>query len=334
MSRSKIRLGIAGMGYVGRVHYEAAKKLAGVEVAAVTSRAVERTRAQFPELNVSPSLDDMFQRHALDAVVVCVPTFLHESVVVQAVGYGLHVMCEKPMALNAASAARMLEAAQKANVVFMVAQLLRFWPQYQKAKQMTGEGALGRLLSAAAYRLAKPPEWSDWFRDPAKSGGCLLDLQIHDMDFLFWLLGRPKVLQTFALKSHGAREHINTILTFADDQIATIEASYLMPSSWPFSCGLRLVGADSAFEYRFVSQDDIAGRAQSTESAFVFPNHGPQTALAVPHEDMFVAQLQHFIDCIHDPAEKMVSPPEQSYEVMKLMDASYSSAVCGQPVSL
>jgi predicted dehydrogenase len=322
------------MGYVGRVHYEAAQKVPEIEVAAVTSRDVERTRSLFPEISVASSFDDLFRNYQLDAVLVCVPTFLHETVVVDATRWGLHVMCEKPMALNTASAGRMLQAAQQAKVIFMVAQLLRFWPQYKSAKTIAGEGKLGRLHSIAAYRLAKPPEWSAWFRDPAKSGGCLLDLQIHDMDFLFWMLGRPRSLQTFALKSDsGARDHINTVLTFADDQIATIESSYLMPSSWPFSCGLRVVGSEAAFEYRFVSQDDIAGRDESAESAFIFPNRGARSTFDVQHQDMFVAQLQHFIDCIRDPGKEMISPPEQSYEVMKLMDASGLSAATGKPVS-
>jgi predicted dehydrogenase len=328
-------LGVAGMGYVGRVHYEAAQKVAGIEIAAVASRDVERTRRSFPETNVASSFDDLFRNYALDAVLICVPTFLHETFVTNATRCGLHVMCEKPMALNAASAARMVEAARTAQVVFMVAQLLRFWPQYARAKTMVADGKLGRLHSVSAYRLAKPPRWSEWFRDAAKSGGCLLDLQIHDIDFLFWMLGRPKTLQTFALKSEcGSREHIHTVLTFAEDQIATIECSYLMPSSWPFACGLRLVGSDAALEYRFVSQDDIAGRAQSAESALVFPNQGEPSALDIQRQDMFVAQLQHFADCIRNPEKEMTSPPWQSYEVMKLLDASNLSALTGKPISL
>jgi predicted dehydrogenase len=277
----------------------------------------------------------LLRNHSLDAVIVCLPTFLHEAAVVEAARLGLPVLCEKPMALNADSAQRMLGAARSAGVVFMVAQLLRFWPQYAALQKMVANHELGRLHSISAYRLAKPPEWSAWFRDPAQSGGCLLDLQVHDLDFLFWILGMPRSLQTFSVgTSSGENEHIYTILTYAEDQTATIESSYLMPTSWPFSCGIRLVGSQAAFEYRFVSQDDIAGRAESSQSAFLFPNHAPARPVETATQDMFVAQLQHFVDCVQDPGSPLIAPPQQSYDVMKLLDASRWSARSGQPVLL
>ncbi|MBS1851068.1 MAG: Gfo/Idh/MocA family oxidoreductase [Acidobacteria bacterium] len=334
MKQRKIRLGIAGMGYVGRVHLEAARKIPAIEVVAVASRNVERTRQVFPEGAVLPSWEDLLAYASLDAVIIALPTFLHEAAVVEAARGGLHALCEKPMALTADSAQRMLQAARSAGVVFMVAQLLRFWPQYAAVQKMVTKGELGRLHSIAAHRLAKPPEWSAWFQDHNQSGGCLLDLQVHDLDFLFWVLGMPRSLQTFAVGRGGSMEHIHTVLSFAEDQIATIEASYLMPASWPFSCGIRLVGAEAAFEYRFVSQEDIAGRAESAQSAMWFPNAGPPQALNVPPQDMFVAQLQHFVDCVQDPAQPLIAPPQQSYEVMKLLDASRWSARSGQPVLL
>ncbi|HEX4486062.1 MAG TPA: Gfo/Idh/MocA family oxidoreductase [Terriglobales bacterium] len=335
MTQRKIRLGIAGMGYVGRIHYEAAKKTPGVEVVAIASRQASRVKKRFPEVAFTSSYQRLFHSYQLDAVLICVPTFLHEDLVVEAAQCGLHVLCEKPMALNAASAARMLRATESSGVVFMVAQLLRFWPQYTAIKKLLTEGKLGRLHSTATYRLAKPPMWSTWFRDPEKSGGCLLDLQIHDMDFIYWMLGRPKILQTFAVKSGSApKDHVNTVLTFADDQIATIEASYLMPDSWPFSCGLRLTGSQAAAEYRFVSADDIAGRAESIESAHLYAEHGDASEIQTSPQDMFVAQLQHFVDCVRDRRKKLICPPQQSYEVMKLMDASSVSAASGTPIFL
>jgi predicted dehydrogenase len=335
MNQRKIRLGIAGMGYVGRVHFEAARKIPAIEVIAVASRDVDRARKSCPGVAVSPSWEDLLRNHSLDAVVICLPTFLHEAAVVEAARLGLHVLCEKPMSLNADSAQRMLGSARSAGIVFMVAQLLRFWPQYAALRKMVADGELGRLHSISAYRLAKPPEWSEWFRDPAKSGGCLLDLQVHDLDFLFWTLGMPRSLQTFAVGARaGEIEHIHTVLTFAEDQVATIESSYLMPASWPFSCGIRLVGSEAAFEYRFVSQDDIAGRAESSQSALFFPDQGPARAMETAPQDMFVAQLQHFLDCVQDPGKPLIAPPHQSNEVMRLLDASRWSARSGQPVLL
>jgi predicted dehydrogenase len=215
----------------------------------------------------------------------------------------------------------------------MVAQLLRFWPQYTAIRKLVKTGKLGRTHAFSAYRLAKLPSWSAWFQDPQKSGGCLLDLQVHDMDFLYWTLGRPKILQSFALRSDvAAKDHVNSVLTFADDQVATIEASYLLPESWPFSCEIRICGSKAAVGYRFVSADDIAGRAQSIESAYCYPQEGQVSELKISPHDMFVEQLRHFVNCIRDRKEKLICPPAQSYEVMKLLDASRVSAARGMPI--
>jgi UDP-N-acetylglucosamine 3-dehydrogenase len=333
MTQRKIRLGIAGMGYVGHIHYHAAQQIPEIEVAAVAARNIARVKKSVPGVRVTSSFRRLFRNYELDAVLICAPTFMHEELVVDAAACGLHVLCEKPMALNGASANRMLEAAASSGTVLMVAQLLRFWPQYTAIRKLVLAGKLGRIHSVAAYRLAKPPMWSAWFQDPQKSGGCLLDLQVHDMDFIYWMLGRPKALQSFTLNSErGPKDHVNTVLTFADDQVATLEASYLMPDSWPFSCGLRMTGSKATVEYRFVSADDIAGRAQSIESAHVYYGDGQFSELTASPQDMFVAQLRHFVNCIRNPREKLMCPPQQSYEVMKLLDASSVSSVSGTPV--
>ncbi len=318
---------------MGHIHYHAARQISEIEVVAVASRDVARVKKSLPGVPVTSSFRRLFRNYKLDAVLICAPTFLHEELVIEAATSGLHILCEKPMALNGASAKRMLDAASASSTVFMVAQLLRFWPQYTAIRKLVMEGKLGRIHSVAAYRLAKPPTWSAWFQDPQKSGGCLLDLQVHDMDFLYWMLGRPKALQSFTVNSEREpKDHVNTMLTFADDQIATIEASYLMPDSWPFSCGLRMTGSKATVEYRFVSADDIAGRAQSIESAHVYYGGGQFSELSASPQDMFVAQLRHFVNCIRDRREKLICPPQQSYEVMKLLDASSVSSVSRTPV--
>ena len=142
-------------------------------------------------------------------------------------------------------------------------------------------------------------------------------------------------MQSFAIRSAGsAKDHVLTVLTFADDQIATIESSYMMPDSWPFSCGLRLSGSDAAAEYRFASANDIAGRAESTESAYFYPGRGGVSELKISPCDMFVAQLRHFVSCVRNGKENLICPPQQSYEVMRLLDASRMSTASGTPVSL
>ena len=229
-----LRVGIIGMGYIGRTHYGALHHIPDTEVAAVAdlegrdSQGISRfTRVLHLARNVSTC--------PLDAVIVAVPTFLHAECVVEAAKAGCDIMCEKPVALDAASAERMLEAAERQGVILMVGQVLRFWPHYRRIKELVDAGALGAIRSITAYRLSKFPPWSSWFADPQKSGGCLLDLQVHDVDFVHWILGHPELVRTSAIRSEaGSWDHVWTSLGYGERAVY-IEASYLMPASWPFS---------------------------------------------------------------------------------------------------
>src|ERR1700730_3589227 len=120
-----VKIGIAGMGYIGRIHYEASRMVPGIRVVAAASSQAEHIRKSYPELQVTSSYQQLFRDDRLDAIIICVPTFLHETFASEAVANGRHVLCEKPFALDASSAARILAAAREAGVVFMVSQVLR-----------------------------------------------------------------------------------------------------------------------------------------------------------------------------------------------------------------
>lgn len=326
-----LNIGIAGFGNIGRAHYQAARTVEGVQViAAASSRKVE-IQKYCPELEIT-SYEALCRDDRIDAILVCVPTFLHEIFVVEAVASGRHVLCEKPLALDTNSAARMLKAAREAGVVFMVSQVLRFWPQYVRIRQLVNDGMLGEVRSVSSYRLAKYPPWGEWFRDPAKSGGCLLDLQVHDIDFVFWMLGHPRRLQSFALgSSSGAWDHVVTLLSYPG-VVANIESSFLMPSSWPFTAGIRVSGSCGAVEYTFRSAKDIAEHGGSHEQLTLYRADGNVEQLAVEQQNVFATQLKHFAACIENRSTVQVCTGEESYTVMTLMSASRQSAETGEAV--
>ena len=122
-----INLGIAGTGYIGQVHLDASRQIPGVQVLAVATQEPEKIRETF-QGQIYSSYVDLIQDDHLDAVLIALPTDLHEKAVVLAAECGRHILCEKAMALDAASARRMLDAARAHNCIFMVAHVLRFWP--------------------------------------------------------------------------------------------------------------------------------------------------------------------------------------------------------------
>lgn len=332
---SVLRLGIIGFGHIGRIHAESAARVAGVELVAVgTSRPDDARPICGPVAATYPNYSEVLHHPDLDAVVICVPTYLHEQFVIEALDRGLAVLCEKPFALDAASAQRMLDAARQSRQCLMIAQVLRFWPPYVQIKQLVASSAIGSVQAIAAYRLAQYPPWGVWFRDPNKSGGALLDMQVHDADFLYWLLGSPQEVYAAGLQSStGSWDQVTTLLRYSN-AVASMEATYLMPQSWPFSCGIRASGSSGCLEFSFRVAGNVEKRSQAESSLLLYAYDGTITEPTVASDDMYVAQLQYFVECVthgHPPAQ---CPPEETLEVMKIMGACRQSLASHTPVPL
>jgi len=328
-----INLGIAGMGYIGQVHLEAARKVQGARVLAVATLDPEKIRNTFPELRTYPNYADLFCDDRLDAVVICLPTNLHEKAMLMAAERGYHILCEKPMGLDAASAQRMLEAAQVHGRIFMVAHVVRFWPQYARIKELIDAGEIGSIRSVSACRLSKYPPWSDWFRDPARSGGGLLDLQIHDVDFIHWILGHPQSVYTVGIQSPaGSWDHVHTILNYPNAQ-ASIEASLMMPEAWPFSTGILVCGSDGSLEYTFRVGANVQERDQASQFFRMYKNDGTVSEPTASSDDAYLAQLTYFVRCAAERQPPRLCPPEETCQVMQVMAASRQSAEMRQPVT-
>ena len=151
-----IRLGLLGAGFIGETHAAAMQAVDGVELALVADanrEAADRVAAAYGT-RACYDLEGLLEDDSIDAVDICVPTFLHCETVVAAAERGKHVLCEKPVALAMSEVDQMIDAVQRAGVKAMVAQCVRFWPQYAAAKQLLDDGALGRPLMATASRLA------------------------------------------------------------------------------------------------------------------------------------------------------------------------------------
>jgi len=198
-----LRVGLLGSGFMGEVHAEAWRHAGSAKVVAIGGIPIERAErlAGIFGADATASLDEVVARRDVEAVDICLPTPMHEEFAVKALQSGKHVLCEKPLTLSLDSADRIFEAAAGSGKVFMVAQVVRFWPQYRAARDLVNAGAVGRLLSARLSRTSAPPSWAKWFEDPHKSGGALFDLGIHDLDYAVWLLGRPGRVHAVGLRS-------------------------------------------------------------------------------------------------------------------------------------
>lgn len=133
--------------------------------------------------------------------------------------------------------------------------------------------------------------------------------------------------------SRGAWDHVVTSLTY-QDAVAVTEASYLMPETWPFTAGIRVVGSEGSLEYIFRVAGNIEERASASNMLTLYTFQNGVSRPEVSEEDAFVAQLQYFTRCIAQKERPAVCPPQESYEVMRLMTLCRKSADRGQPVTI
>lgn len=239
-----LKIGLVGVGFMGRMHGNVYRMLDQANVVACVSKK-EESRARFASefgINPYPTLEAMLDAEEVDAVDICLPTFLHKDFTVAAAKAGKHVFCEKPMALTVDEADEMIAAANEAGVQLMIGHCIRFWPEYAMLKQIKDEGRLGRLLSANFTRYGAFPTWSsdNWLADPTKAGGGVLDMHIHDTDFAHYLMGTPDTISSWGTVDDRGPGHVFTTMTYGPT-IIHLEGGWNLPDKTPFKHAFRVV---------------------------------------------------------------------------------------------
>ena len=253
-----IRIGIAGIGFMGRIHYLAAQKLKDAKLVAVCSRDKQKlagdwtaTRGNFgpPPGRVDLSnlkryeiFGQMLVDPDIDLIDICTPTFLHSSMVRAALAAGKHVLVEKAIALSTEDADEMVAAARRAGKLLMVAHVLPFFPEFAFAAQAVRGGTHGKLLGAHFKRVISRPDWSAEIGDASKTGGPAVDLHIHDTHFIGLLAGVPKqVYSAGVVAQDGSVEYLTTQYLYGQNGPAiSCSSGAVAMSGRPFVHGFEI----------------------------------------------------------------------------------------------
>lgn len=327
-----MKVGIVGLGFMGRMHLRCWKARQDAEViAACDANPNIREEAQGGAGNITGAegvdfrgiewfrdFDEMFEKTKLDAISLTLPTYLHAEFTERALSRGLHVLCEKPMALTVADCDRMIQAAQRSGKVLQIGHCVRFWPEYAKAKEIVDGGRYGRVVAATFQRLGSPPSWSqdNWFADESRSGGVALDLHVHDTDFVQYLFGVPK-----AVCSHGARApdgqliHIVTQYAYDDRKVVTAEGGWGMTPSFGFEMSFNLVLEKATIVYDLTRQP--AFRVCLAAGEVLTPE--------VAEGDGYTRQTEHFAKVVRGDEVQKVITLAQSRDSVRIVDAERQS---------
>jgi predicted dehydrogenase len=305
---------------MGETHVNSFKKIEGADVTwvcdidAVKGKPLaESTRAHFTS-DFSQILSE-----DVDIVDICLPTPLHRQFAVQVLEAGHNLFLEKPLAGNLGDGEAIEAAASKSSGLSMVGHVLRFWPGFAELKQQVDEGAVGRPRHILAYRVGPPPAWADWYLDMKKSNGVIFDLGIHDIDYVRWILGRPKSVFSQVYEKGGVHAHGQVLLDYGDAE-ALCECSWLGAGSFPFTTYFEVAGPGGLAH--------VDGRSGNSYTLF-----GPDGRIALDpyHQDGYARELQHFVECVRDGREPSISISE-ALETVRLSLKAVESAIRGEPV--
>jgi predicted dehydrogenase len=228
------------------------------------------------------------------------------------------------MALSVQACDQMIAAAQPP-CRFMVAQCIRFWPEYVWLKQVVDAGVYGPLRALHLRRQTSEPTYSldNWINNPELSGGAILDLHVHDVDYAIYLLGKPRAV--FAQGYHrtgGGIDRVHASWSYGQGPVVQIEAFWDLHTGFTFNMGFTAV-----FDNHSVVWDSKPGVPLTIYSR----GHAPQTP-EMPAGDGYFGEVSHFVSCIEHGTDPTVSTPAQSRDAVALALAEKQSVLSGECV--
>ena len=339
-----VRIGIVGVGFMGMIHYLAARKVKCGRFAAICSRDAQKRAGDWRSIkgNFGPRgqvmdlarvktfdrLEGLLEDPDIDVVDICNPTHLHEATAVAALEAGKHVLVEKPIALEPPEADAMLQAAKAAGKWLMVAHVLPFFPEFAHAAEVIRSGRHGRLLAAHFKRIISRPGWSTEIADPAQTGGPAIDLHIHDNHFIGLIAGMP--------------ERVFSTGVVENDCVQYLTTQYLYPRGGPsISCSSgALAQKGRPFVHGFeiyLERATILFESGTTPLTILTGNGKKRQPKLKGTEDpirAFTAEIQEAVNAIQDGREPLLLSGRLARDALVLCHKEIQSIRSGKPVSV
>ena len=312
-----LKVALVGVGGISGAHIPAWEERRDAELVALCDIRAEQME-KYKNKHCYTDFDEMLKNERINILDICLPTYLHAEFAIKAMNMGINVICEKPVSLNAADVARVYSTAKSNNVKFMVAQVLRFWPEYSIIKKIYDTGKYGRLLSGYMGRLGVRPKWSwdDWMMDENRSGLVPFDLHIHDLDFIVYAFGKPKEFKDYRARSEN-QDYINSIYEYDGFFITTEAAWYDAP--YPFAANFRFQfeKALAVFENDEMTIYEKDGKIFKPVSAA-----GEDTGdIGLPKSNAYSNEINYFADCVLSGAEPDRVKPAELETVISILKA-------------
>jgi len=350
LEMKKYNLGIIGTGWPGQQHAIAAQSLDNTKVYACAD-VDETRRAEFKQAynptKVFADYHDLLKDPKVNAAIICLPNSLHFPASLAALEAGKHVLCEKPPTMNAAEMKVLREEANRRHLIYFFSRQFRFTPAMRAAKTAIEAGRLGRVYHAKATFVRSrgiPVGIGNWFTEKRQSGGgALIDIGIHALDAVWYLMGSPrpvsisaKVFRNFAHLTNvpvfDVEDAAFAFIRFENDAVVQLE------TSWAGNL------TDDIPPRQYFGQELINSVLYGTKASVrlnpltLFEDQNGQLVkvpldAAEDERGGFALQLANFLDAIAGRAEP-VNNVDQAVELMEMIDGIYSSSDLGREVPI
>ena len=340
-----VNVGIIGLGFMAAMHIRAYRQIPNARISAICNPSGKRldgdlsdvagNLAEAEPLHLDMSeirpycdIDAFLADESIDLVDICSPTKAHVSQCIAALDAGKHVICEKPLARTPAEVRKIVDAATTSRGFFMPAMCLRFWPEWSHLKQIVDAGTYGKILSARFRRVAEAPAWGlHNYLDGKASGGGLLDLHIHDSDFVNFLFGRPKAVfsQGYSLLS-GCVDHVVSQYVVENGAVVSAEGSWAMTPGFGFNMAYTATFEEATLDYDFAREEEALKLYR--------PDQDCETIKFKESKDGYFGELTHLLDCIESSTPPSVVTPADGLIASEICDAEERSVAAGKLISL
>ena len=332
---TKLKAALIGLGGMGRGHFDNYIKMMEanlpVELVAVCDIDPEKFKNIKVDFNIDgvvadsqdmssfrkyTDADEMLAAEKPDLVSIAIPTYLHAPMSIKCMRAGAHVFCEKPMSLSPEACREMIDTANECAKYLMIGQCLRFWGEYEAAKELIDSGKLGAPISGYFWRGGGSPanDPSNWYLNREMSGGALFDQHVHDVDIIQYFYGMPKAVSSVgrAVFPNSGQDSVSTNYIYEGDFAINAQDDWTLKGHG-FTMTFRI-----NFEGGSLYMDHNGFKAVDASGANITPDYDKASA--------YYKEIVYLTDLILTGKPNTKNPPEESMKAIILAAAEQKSA--------
>lgn len=332
-----VNVGIIGLGLMGKTHLAEYANRHDARVVALSDTCPRRLNGTSSvKGNIAGQAQDGFDyasarhyQHAMDLihdpdidlVDLCLPTPLHVTYATAILRSGKHLLIEKPLGRNAVDVAALVTLAESAPGYSMCAKCMRFWPEWVWLKQAITQKTYGNVLGAQFRRVSHHPGGA-FYRDGNQSGGAVLDLHIHDTDFIQYCFGLPEAVNTVGYSAvTGELDHLVTQYYYNDIPLVVAEAGWTMSGQFGFRMQYTV-----NFEYATASFD-----VDQPHTLVLWEPHKPKRTINTPNGLGYKHEIGYMLNCLNENRRPTISTFQDAARSLDIIEAEVRSATTRRP---